>query len=149
MRPRLPWMIVFAIALHLAWGSLLICSSGTAYVTAINRTAADVDRQLLGAAMIGAALLATYSLMRGHQHRPIVGLALLIPQQFLLMLSAANAITAVSLSAFGDGVVRERTFILADQFPGMLATLLHTLAVLDLYGGDIWKRILSRWQRSS
>ena len=139
----MPWIIVFAITLHLAWGTLLILSPGPAFVTAMNRTAQDIDRRLLGAAMIAAATLALYSLVR--PPRPALAVALLIPQQFLLMLSAANAVRAVWLSAFGDGVVRERTFILADQLPGMLVALLHTAAIIDLYGGSMWKRMLSRW----
>ena len=55
----------------------------------------------------------------------------LIPQQSLLLVSAAGAITAMVLSQFADGVVRPRAFIAADQMHIVLAALGHGAAIVS------------------
>jgi hypothetical protein len=78
---------------------------------------------LFGVAVL--ALLAVFS-------RGLIYVWLLIPQQIVLMMSAAGAITAVYLSHFADGVERARIFIAADQIPVVLAALGHTAAIIAL-----------------
>jgi len=57
----------------------------------------------------------------------------LIPQQFVLMMSAFGAIAAIMHSTFADGVPRPRGFILADQSPAVLAAAFHTAAIIERY----------------
>jgi hypothetical protein len=56
----------------------------------------------------------------------------LLPQQFVLMLSAVGAGMAMWAGAFADGVARPPAFIIADQMPAILAAIGHTYAIITI-----------------
>lgn len=60
-------------------------------------------------------------------------LAALLPQQALLTLSAYAAVSAITAAHYGDGLMRPRVFILADQAPAMIALVLHTAALIEMH----------------
>ncbi len=53
-----------------------------------------------------------------------------MPQQILLMMSAAGAVESMWLGQFADGVLRPHTFIIADQIYSILAAIGHTVAII-------------------
>lgn len=56
-----------------------------------------------------------------------------LPQQFVLGISAAGAILAMYRSHYADGVIRPGTFIVADQLAIVLTWGFHTAAIVFLY----------------
>jgi hypothetical protein len=120
-------MVLFAIALHLAWAALLIFDSSPLSVNAIDALYRYIHpAPLLIFVIMGAAMMALIGLFT---ELPWV-LFCLIPQQALLMMSAAGAIESMWLGQFADGVLRPHAFIAADQFYSVLAALGHTVAII-------------------
>lgn len=125
-------IIMFASTLHLGWATLLLLDSD-----AKNATALNVIVQLCGGRYRAAAVLivtAIAAAMFPFTRRRItnVGLALmLLPQQSLLLMSAGAGLYATTVQHYADGVARAWPFILADQLPVILASVLYTIAVIE------------------
>ncbi len=117
-------MVLFAVALHLFWSAALMIDRAALNATAINALARFVQPPALIALLIAVALMA----MVGMLFR--LPWWLLVPQQIVLMMSAAGAIEAMWLSQFADGVLRPAAFIAADQIYSVLAALGHTVALV-------------------
>lgn len=120
-------VIVFLVALlHGVWGVALLAHGGTLHFTAETAFIRLVSDHHTRAALYLLASLLASLWFYGHYHSVSRwALLLLVPQQFLLLLSALAAILAVWHGAYGDGVVRSRLFILADQIPYPLLAVLH------------------------
>jgi hypothetical protein len=122
----------YASALHLAWAAVLILSPHDM------RTAALANFIRVGGAWGAAALFlsigaaALYASARAP--RGWLGLALVFPQQVVLLLTAAMALEHALRGTYGDGVQRPPEFILADQLPIILTALIHTAALTLTYG---------------
>jgi hypothetical protein len=129
MRP-LPWIIWYAVLLHTLWACLLLASNKPYGATPLH-VYRSVPRLLMAGVLLTASVLAAWAVIR-HQ-RSWQTLAALLPQQAILTVSAAGAVAAVVVAHYGDGVIRPREFILADQAPVMLAFLLHTAAVVEMH----------------
>ena len=126
------WMIWYAIGLHLTWGVCVLVTPQTAGVTAIYHVSLVFmgNTWATGAALLGVGALAVAGLAVKSKSATIW---FLLPQQFVLVLSAVGAIVASIGGHFADGVPRPHAFIFADQTPALLAAVLHTLAFLDIY----------------
>ena len=125
-----PWIVWYAVGLHTLWACLLLASPQTYGATALH-VYRPVPRLLMAGALLTASALAAWSVTR---RRPSwQTLAALLPQQAILTVSAYAAAAAVVVSHYGDGVIRSRPFILADQAPAILAFVLHTAAVVDMH----------------
>ena len=124
MSVRRVWVIWYAVALHLAWGLLLLVGPSAQFVTQTSFLANGVGRYPLALILFLVAGLAVYGLWR----RDSVLWA--IPQQVILVLSAYAALRAMQLGAFPDGVRRPHLFIVTDQIPAVLTAVFHTLALL-------------------
>jgi hypothetical protein len=119
-----------AIALHLLWACLLLVNDRALGATALHAFA-GVPRLLTAAMLFGVAAMAAIGVLRDGSRR--MTLALLLPQQAVLSISAMSAVTAVVDGRYGDGVPRPWYFILADQAPVILTMVLHTIAVVQLH----------------
>jgi hypothetical protein len=120
-------MVLFAVALHLSWATILMLDDAALNATAIHALHRYIaSLPLLAATLAAAALLAVIGLFT---RVPWVVL-LLIPQQAILMMSAAGAVEAMWLGQFADGVLRPHAFIIADQFYSVLAAIGHTVAIV-------------------
>ena len=129
MRPAVPWVIRYAVALHVCWGLVLMLSPDAVGVTAIAPLAAFLPRWPLAVAFLfigSAAGLCTLPRWR----RLAVWLAM--PQQVVLTISAIGAILCVMSGSYADLEPRPRLFILADQLPAILAAGMHGMALMDL-----------------
>lgn len=143
---RTYWILWYAIAIHAIWGVCLLFSDDPTMTTPIHELSELIPHhQVLAVVLLLASTLAGWSAW-GAPTR--VRLAAVLPQQVLLVLSTFGAIAAISHSAYADGVVRPQLFILADQSPAVVATVCHTLALLQLYGGAGWLTMRFRSQRS-
>lgn len=131
------------MALHLVQGVLLLFDP-----TAGNTTSAHLLLKyipyapLAGVVMIIAAAMALYELVsrsgtaRGwyfHRTPNTRYLALLLPQQAILVMAAGSAIEAMVTSHFADGVIRSRAFIIADQSTYVLLAIFYTMAIIEVY----------------
>lgn len=131
MRPRPVWIIWYAVALHVLWGVLLLVNASAVGATPLS-VYRSLPRGLVAAGLLLAAVLALYGSTGTRGHVTVRILALL-PQQGLLSLSALASVVAVVQGHYGDGVIRPRLFILADQAPLILTMLLHTVAVVAVH----------------
>ena len=135
------WIIVFAIALHMLWGALLLLDGeNAAHITAIH-TSLNIFRShvLLGIIYLVASVLAIFAAWRFSPN--VFNLAMVLPQQFMLMVSAIGACIAIWTSRFADGVERPMAFIMADQAPAVLMAIFHSCALLEIYTNVFSKRI--------
>ena len=131
------WIVWYAVVLHGLWGALVLYDPQHAvWITAIATSVKVVgDPYLLGALYVIASGLSIVACFRRDD---LVGACLAVPQQFFLMTSAIGAVRAIVLSQFADGVDRPWAFIAADQLPAILAAVLHSAALVEVY---IWGRM--------
>ena len=125
-----PWIIWYAVLLHTLWACLLLAGQKTYGATALH-VYSPVPRTLMAGALLTASALAAWAITCRHPSWQT--LAALLPQQAILTASAYAAIAAVVMAHYGDGVIRPRLFILADQAPAILAFAMHTAAVVEIH----------------
>jgi hypothetical protein len=131
MKPRPVWIIWYAVALHALWGVLVLVDGAAEGATPLSAYRAQ-PRAVVGLALLAVAALAAYGVSQTRRH-PTLAMLALMPQQGLLSVSAMASVLAVAAGKYGDGVVRPRLFIMADQAPIILTLVLHTLAVVLTY----------------
>ncbi len=78
--------------------------------------------------LVGAAILALVPVMR--RCTGIAVILCLMPQQVLLIVSAATVAQAMLLGRFADGVVRTSKFLTADQAWPLVMAIIHVVALL-------------------
>ncbi len=119
-------MVIYAIALHTLWAAILLFDDAATNATAVHALFRYIHPPIfLSYVIFGAAFLAAIGIFT---NKPWI-VAMLLPQQILLMMSAAGATEAIWLSQFADGVIRSRAFIAADQLYSILAAIGHTVAI--------------------
>ena len=125
------WIILYAVAIHLVWALSIVLSDGTSmYTTALSGILRQFPLLWTGVLFFVVAIGALVALRTSS---PVLTALLMMPQQFVLLLSAASACEAMIISQFGDGVVRPRTFIIADQAPIVIAAIAHTGALVETF----------------
>jgi hypothetical protein len=87
--------------------------------------------------LITASTMSVISLIKFQKEHRDLGLLLILPQQFLLLVSMGGAIEAVVKGVYADGTVRPSVFIFVDQFPAILIACFHTLAIFDIYSTKV------------
>lgn len=127
-------IIIYAILLHLTWAISLFfdpaAGNATAVHTLLNFASNDFAVAIY-AVVGGFAILGLF-------HRKGVAKPLyLLPQQFVLMVSAGGSLWAMWLGQFADGVQRSHTFLIADQSPAVIAAVLHTYAIFMIAHDDV------------
>lgn len=123
-----PYIIFYAIVLHVCWGVTLLFSNIPTNITAVHQLASIFKPTwFLGVVLILAAVGALVGLRAKPSKFQVV---YLMPQQFLLTISAVGATTSIFNGAFADGVIRSPLFIFTDQLPAILIAVFHTLAMI-------------------
>jgi len=136
MAPReltLRYLIIwYAVLLHLVQGALLIANPTAGRVTSTTHIIdwLGTTPQILGIIYICIAVSSILGLLMCNRYS-VARLVSLIPQQVFLTLAATAASVAIYESAFGDGVVRSRYFIAADQAPIIIAAFLHSAIIIE------------------
>lgn len=119
--------VLYCFVLHVFWAAIVFIypeAIGATPVSALYgvfRSDALLCIVLVSASALGLAALFT--------NLPWV-VVLLIPQQSLLLISAAGAIASVVTAQFADGVIRPRAFIAVDQMHIVLAAIGHAAAII-------------------
>lgn len=124
-----PIVVVLAIVQHLVWATMLLLSPDTFGVTSIRGL-----NDLLGSTHVAVvvllfvvAYLAIWSFLVAP--RSLSRVVLMLPQQFVLYVSAGGAVVCMATGTFSDGTVRSIPFLIMDQLPALLFALGHTAAI--------------------
>lgn len=88
-----------------------------------------------GFVMLIATIMATIYIVTNPKRR-VAKVALLLPQQFFLMLTALSSANSVITQQYADGVVRGWPFIFLDQFAIFLIASLYTITLPSLLKED-------------
>jgi len=135
---RVSVMVLFAVTLHFFWAFIILYDPQSLGATGI----ASLYRIIHPSSLLVLTLVCSSTLtLIGLLLRYPLSFILLIPQQILLMMSAAGAIEAIFISQYADGVLRPWAFIAADQVYSIIAALGHTLA-MALF---VLRRDLTSW----
>src|SRR5262249_2168789 len=86
------------------------------------------NRFLAASFMFGASAAAIWALT-DERCSPTARLLALAPQQILLIVTAASALLAVGAHEYADQVPRPAIFILCDQYPRIMAAVIHSLSI--------------------
>lgn len=120
-------MVLSAVGLHLCWAIIILFDESAVNATAVNALFRYIDPpRLLAGSVAAAAFLALYAMLAPGTWT----LLLLLPQQVLLMMSAAGAVEAIWASQFADGAIRPHGFIAADQIYSIIVAIGHTAAII-------------------
>jgi hypothetical protein len=121
------WLIIwYAIILHFVWAITLAFSPTAGYATAVHTMLEFISVPWAITLYGVVAFMATIGLYCRHGFGRVIAL---LPQQFVLMVSAGGALWAMYLGQFADGVQRSHEFLIADQSPAVIGAILHTVAI--------------------
>lgn len=120
-------MVGYAIVLHLTWAIIILFDPVAVNATAVAALYRHIQPPIVLACVIASASLLAIA---GLYTRVPWIVFLLMPQQILLMMSAAGAVEAIWTAQFADGVIRPRAFIAADQLYSVFAAIGHTIAII-------------------
>ncbi len=126
------WAIIwYAAALHIVWAVALLVDSSTQGVTAVSVAARMFGWPWTSVFMLTAAAMAIVGIIVPITHCRC-NTWFMLPQQFLLILSAGGALSAMVQSKFADGVLRPRAFLIADQLPAILIAVAHVVVMIRM-----------------
>ena len=131
---RIQFIILYAIFLHFAWALLLWSDpevGGTTPLATLSRLSPDY--RILTTILFGAGILALIAEIRGRTGLREIGL--LLPQQFLLLVTALGALPAMITGVYPDGTIKTPGFIQTDQISTVAIALFHTFALVWIHGG--------------
>lgn len=132
VRHQFSLMVLYAVALHYLWAACTLIDRSSLFATALSvfYTHLYLPPWIMPGIFVFVATLSVIALCMPRMTPGAI--ALMLPQQFTLTMSAWGAMSATLAGHFGDGVVRSHTFILADQAPAILAAIGHTLAIIGM-----------------
>ncbi len=122
-------IIIYAILLHLTWAAALLYDPAAGNATAVHTFLSFVSPEFAVATYIIVADVAIFGLV---YKKSIIKPLCMLPQQFIMMVSAGGALWAMWLGQFADGVQRSHAFLIADQMPAVIAAILHTYAIIKI-----------------
>lgn len=126
-------VVMYAALLHVIEAIMVMLSSaadGSLPIAALLWVIPN--RVLLVGSMVLSALMAMSAIsVKSHSTAKNV-IFLLLPQQLLLVITAAGAWLAVWHGAYADGVMRSTLFITADQLPRGMFSLIHLTSITSL-----------------
>lgn len=133
------WIIWYCVFLHFIWGLSLLITNESIHTTTIDAFFFfSTNVKIIGSCLCSIAILASCGLFN-HKWPKWIDCLMVLPQQFILLLSANGAITAIIHSQFADGVQRSRTFIFCDQLDSILLAIFHTATIIYYWGGNYIK----------
>lgn len=130
-----PYIIWWAIAVHIAWGiALIIDPSVTPVVILVGLhwvIARGVEGPSLGVALLLAASFALVSLLAGKRLSNAVSFILLMPQYGLLLAALFSDTLSIYAGEVGGGRQVDRMLLFTALWPTMIAGVLHSLAIIE------------------
>ncbi len=126
------YIILMASLVHIVWAVLLFvepAAGGSTPVSILVKTFGGPIRTGVVLLIVAVtAMIFPFSKFRGSNR----ALALMcVPQQAILIMSAAAGVRAAFFGHYADGVARGFAFILSDQLATILLAALYTTAVLE------------------
>lgn len=129
-----PYIIWWAIGLHLLWGTMLIVRPSIGDLAVLagldHVLTTGIPHQVAGAILLVAALLAAYGLLNERRFQNRTSLALLLPQYFFLLVAFFGDIQTVIVGEVAGRAV-DRVILLTVLGPVVIAASLHTLAIYE------------------
>jgi hypothetical protein len=123
-----------ATLLHATTGVMLVLDPRVAQVTGLKLLTQLMGSPGAGLLFIGTAIAATWSLIHEYEKGPDVATFwALIPQQALLMVTAAGVIYQVTLGHYASGTVLPATFIFTDQLSKVLLAAMHPFGLMRMH----------------
>ena len=126
-------LVLFVSLMHMWWGILLLLNGGALHIAATSALLEIVGPGHSTARAITyiiAGILPSILLWRPGS---VAGLLSVLPQQFLIILSAISAIVAITAGRYPDGTIRPALFIAMDQGIYIIAAVLHAMETADRY----------------
>ncbi len=120
-------MVLYCTAIHVIWACLILENHAATGATPVSALASLFKSDgVLAAVLLLVAALSIVGLIS----RMPWAVALLMPQQSLLLISAFGAAAAIISAQYADGVIRPQEFIAADQAGVILAAPAHAIAII-------------------
>jgi hypothetical protein len=131
------WIVFYAIAVHLLWGVVGLISGEIPKTAPTYGVASGLAEHLGGLFYIIVGLMAiAAAYVKGFLN----SLALVLPQQVVLLSSGFGSLICVIRGRYADGYSASPEFILVDQAANILVGVFHTLALLEVYAWPLAKR---------
>lgn len=129
------WIIWLAIGLHLIQGSMLILDPSVGDVNSLHFLLRFFpSARIAGFHLLTVAALALIERIRAYGRIPKLGhLLLLLPQQFILLITTGGVFEALINGRFSNTLVATSPFIIASQCPIIITTILYCLAIIEVY----------------
>ena len=134
------WLFVAPALVHMTWAVAVLRSASPLITTGL----ADIykimhyNRLAVGLSLLLFALMAIGSVFC-HRSHPRLSFMLLLPQQFLMLLSLITATECMIMGRFANGVVLGSDFIIADQCHQAFIPFAHTCLIFHVYLWDGFK----------
>jgi hypothetical protein len=135
------YVILTASLLHIGWAVLLLVDEQAGGSTPLHILLGICGGRYRTAFVL--ALVAVAAMAFPFVQTPISNVSvvlMLMPQQVLLLISSGAGIRAAAYGHYADGVARSGAFILADQMPMVLLSLLYIVMVLQVAAGMAARR---------
>jgi hypothetical protein len=133
-RKHVPWMIWWAIAVHVEWGCALILDPGIVPIIILVGLhwiiALGVSGAILGVVLVAAALVAAAGMLIDTRVSNRIGLLLLLPQYALLVAAFVSDSQSI-ITGMVDGRAIDRLLLFTALWPVMIAALLHSAAIVE------------------
>ena len=120
-------MVLCAVCMHISWAISIAFDPSTLDGTAVHALYRVIpSRWVVATSCAIAAAMAIAGIINRGQY----GVLLMIPQQILLLFSAAGAVEAMYLMQYADGVLRPLGFIFGDQIGSVWMAVWHSVAII-------------------
>lgn len=123
-------LVLCVIALHFWWAAIIFWDEAGLLATSVD----SLYRYTLSPRLLVFVLIVSSVLASLRVAFPGTPWWFLIPQQVLLLFSAAGSVEAMWLGQFADGVLRPHAFLMNDQIYSIVFAVGHTLAIISYIG---------------
>ena len=127
---KFKWIFWYAILLHLVWGVILVISPIPIRTVGLSPYMDNIPYQIWGFAFIIISVMTLFEMT----YKLVYGFIWILLQQVLLIISSGTALMCIINSSYADGVIRSRLFIMSDQIPAIIVTIIHTCGIIETYG---------------
>ena len=131
----------YGLILHMVWGGALLVSPQPMFATPLNYFAKMMwfDQHLTAYTLFFISILCLIGVwLDKRKTHYFTALLCVVPQQFAMIVCALGSIMAIYTSHYADGVVRDASFILADQIPFVIAAIMYTISIINSFGRNLW-----------
>ena len=137
-----PWVIWLAVGVHWVWAVCAFVNYEPLSAFFDLLLTVHLGWPLTAALFASVGVLAAVSLNRGHRMSVAWHVGLLLPQQAMLMVSAAGSIlTSIEGHAPLNTAPVDSVVAVAVMAPTVGIAIFHTLAILDMFGVFGWTRL--------